>query len=1167
MRKYFLLIIFPILFFSCTEHHEQGSTNQTVQKSVEVEGYVVQQNSLKTPTVILAGKPKVVKAGIPRIEGAVQDMLSPKDPEIIQSGLPEVCIPGSANFSLPKTIPAIISPVLAGSPEVVNVEDPNILENCTENFSSFGKLQGLKTNTVYCITQDWIGSIWLGTAGGFSKYDGKQFTHYTVEEGIRHNDVLSIMIDKNNNIWIGTNGGGVSKFDGEYFTNFSEKEGLKGSIVFDILEDKKGNIWFGTNEGIIKYDGKSFTQYTTNEGLIDNSVFDICEDKIGNLWVGTSGGVSKYDGHSFSNFTVEEGLAHNVVLNIIQDRNGNIWFGTDDGASKYDGNFFSNYSGESLTNVPVYSIFEDKDENLWFGTWGEGIYKYDGKFIHHYSENEGLINDEINCIFQDSNGMVWFGTRAGGAIKYGGNVFRHFTSESGMSNNQVQNISIDKEGNLWCGTWGKGVAKYDGKSFTWFTEEQGLLNDDVRSVLADRNGDLWFGTYEGVSKFDGVFFSHYTEKEGLCYNFVISAFQDIEGNLWFGTEGGGVSKYDGKHFTNFSVREGLTENTVRSIIQDKEGNLWFGTKKGVTKYDPPEDQDEGIGIFTHYTEAEGLPSNNVISLLADSFGNIWIGSFGGGVIKYDGKYFTNYTENEGLSENGVMSILEDENGNIWFGTRRGITKLPKESVVLSIDDLNDDQDSEIEMFKNYTYEDGFFGIGCNTNSICEDNTGTIWIGTNDRLTALNPWVDIPDTILNIQMTGIELFNEKLPWASIEKNRDSIIELSNGVIIDNIHFDSLSKWYNIPENLSLAHDDNFLTFVFIGITTKSPQSVRYKYKLEGLDENWSTVTNQTNASYGSLPDGKYTFRVEAVNREGKWSDEFVYHLIIRPPWWKSKGAYLIYIIGLILGVFIVDRIQTQRVVSRERERARDRELELARKIKKAYDKLNIEHEIVERQKDELELEKNRSDELLLNILPSEVAEELKAKGYADAKYIDEVTVLFTDFQGFTKFSESLSPHELVAEIHECFSEFDKIMQKHGVEKIKTIGDSYMAAGGLPVANQTHYYDVINAAIDIQQFIYNRKLMKQSEGKPFLELRLGVHTGPVVAGIVGVRKFAYDIWGDTVNTASHMEKSGEIGRINISGATYQLIKDKFNCEHRGKISAKSKGMVDMYFVNCD
>jgi adenylate cyclase len=221
----------------------------------------------------------------------------------------------------------------------------------------------------------------------------------------------------------------------------------------------------------------------------------------------------------------------------------------------------------------------------------------------------------------------------------------------------------------------------------------------------------------------------------------------------------------------------------------------------------------------------------------------------------------------------------------------------------------------------------------------------------------------------------------------------------------------------------------------------------------------------------------------------------------------------------------------------------------------------------RQRNRIGKEKKRSEELLLNILPEEVAEELKAKGSADAVQIDRVTVLFTDFKGFTAISELVSPKELVADLHECFSAFDSICEKYGIEKIKTIGDAYMAAGGLPSPNTTHAKDVVKAGLEMAEVVEKGKAAKIAAGLPFFEVRIGIHTGPVVAGIVGVKKFQYDIWGDTVNTASRMESSGAVGKVNISEATYDLLKNEpgFAFESRGKIEAKGKGEVEMWFVS--
>jgi len=215
---------------------------------------------------------------------------------------------------------------------------------------------------------------------------------------------------------------------------------------------------------------------------------------------------------------------------------------------------------------------------------------------------------------------------------------------------------------------------------------------------------------------------------------------------------------------------------------------------------------------------------------------------------------------------------------------------------------------------------------------------------------------------------------------------------------------------------------------------------------------------------------------------------------------------------------------------------------------------------------IEKEKDRSDNLLLNILPAEIAAELKEKGEAAARDFEMVSVLFTDFSEFTQTSEKLSATELVAEINYCFKGFDGICEQYGIEKIKTIGDAYMAAGGLPVINDNSTKNTVLAALEMAEFIVNRKTEREATGQHPFEMRLGIHTGPVVAGIVGVKKFQYDIWGDTVNTASRMESSGEVGKVNISQTTFELIKDEtaFTFVPRGKIEVKGKGKMKMWFV---
>jgi class 3 adenylate cyclase len=214
---------------------------------------------------------------------------------------------------------------------------------------------------------------------------------------------------------------------------------------------------------------------------------------------------------------------------------------------------------------------------------------------------------------------------------------------------------------------------------------------------------------------------------------------------------------------------------------------------------------------------------------------------------------------------------------------------------------------------------------------------------------------------------------------------------------------------------------------------------------------------------------------------------------------------------------------------------------------------------------LDRQKEQIEHLLLNILPEEVARELKESGYATPRNYDTVSVLFTDIKGFSSTADKVSPTELVNELNICFMAFDEIIEANNLEKIKTIGDSYMCAGGIPTPDEEHAYRMVKAGLEMQQYIRQNNVRREEKGLPPWDVRVGIHVGPLVAGVVGKKKYAYDIWGSTVNIASRMESNGEAGQVNISAAAYEMIKDRYHCKYRGKIYAKNVGEIDMYFID--
>jgi len=321
------------------------------------------------------------------------------------------------------------------------------------------------------------------------------------------------------------------------------------------------------------------------------------------------------------------------------------------------------------------------------------------------------------------------------------------------------------------------------------------------------------------------------------------------------------------------------------------------------------------------------------------------------------------------------------------------------------------------------------------------------------------------------------------------------------------------------------------------------SLVYRFLLEGFDDDWSQWNETGFKEYTNLPAGKYKLRVAFTDLKSTAGEKLITELKVLPVWYFSETAGFLY---LCVTALIIWALYTQL------------NLRFARTQ-------HMLEQIINTRTEDLIIEKEKSENLLANVLPKNTASEIMETGKATKMKYNFVTVLFSDIQGFTKLTEEMNPEVLIDELDKFFFYFDSVVEKLGIEKIKTIGDAYMCAGGIPEKNRTNPVEVILAALEMQGYMTRLKETSALDGMRLWDIRIGIHTGTVVAGVIGHKKISYDIWGDTVNTASRMESSGEAGKINISGTTYEFVRDFFICEHRGKMPVKYKGEIDMYFVN--
>ncbi|MBN8704139.1 MAG: hypothetical protein J0M08_13820, partial [Bacteroidetes bacterium] len=738
----------------------------------------------------------------------------------------------------------------------------------TINLNQFGIEEGLPQSSIYTMVHDKDGNIWVGTMAGISKYNGLQFENFTKKNGLAQNRVISSCIDKDGNIWFGHWAGGITKYDSKtkVFTEIVPEGINLVKQITCIYQDASGIMWFGTDgAGLLKFTNGKFEELSKSAGLPSESIFSIAENKNKELLVATNNGLAVIS--SSGSVSIKKGIPSSSIKSLLFDNKNNLWIGTaDKGLIKLSENgsvtIYDTKKGLPSNNVSV--IYQDVNGTIFIGTNGGGFAKfldrleangYKGNLFQKINTENGLSSDKVLSIIQDRERNIWIGTSLN-LNQYFDEQFEMYGINEGLDNSLIWAVAQSKDGNYWLGTEG-GVVKFikgentNESKFVNYTGKKSEVQNIV-SLYEDVQGNVWFSNFgEGISYLDpsSKKVTTLTEKDGVSAKEIYFVTGDNNNGIWFASNGNGIYRYDlkTKSVRNYTTKDGLGSDKVYSIFCDSKNNVWLGSLAGdLTVYDGKS--------FKKFTDKEGYSSRFTISFTEDAAGNIWIGTFDNGVYKYDGKSFKNYSSKDGLSSDSPFLLLADNKNNLWIGSGLGIDKFNLKE----------------ETIKHYGRYDGFLGVEINPNAACKDKDGNLWFGTI------------------IGLVKYKSDNEK------NNNVEPITSIKN----PRINF----KEVEIPENKSFSYFDNHITFDFVGTSLTNPKRVRYKYMLEGQDNEWSPVVKDNYVTYPDLDPGTYTFKVMSANNDGVWNKEPVsYSFTVRPPFWKTWWFWTIVLVVVVVAV--------------------------------------------------------------------------------------------------------------------------------------------------------------------------------------------------------------------------------------------------------------------------
>lgn len=715
---------------------------------------------------------------------------------------------------------------------------------------------GLIQSQVTAITQDRFGYLWIGTLGGISRYDGKNFTNYTVRNGMMNNTINALATDKTGNLWIGTSKG-ASRYNGKDFKHYIfQTLAANTNPVFDIKVADNNTIW-------CRAAGKLFSITNNKSAQLEipyrtANVTAILPDKK-DLWVARTGGVLyHYHDKKWDSLFVSrtDTFTQYTIFAIFKDSKQHIWLGTNRGLYQVDSGVIklARIGKEPFdVSISVLSVAEDKSGSLWLATPNGAAHLTENQLIF-YNKHNGLTDNTINQVLTDAEGNVWFATDGRGLFRYSGTQFTVLDESMGLPSAQVMGIA-SMYGHLYLGTYDAGLYSYDNGEVNAVPMPQ----KPAIIAMCVRKHELWIGTRgSGLWRYDGMSFHSYATP-AIMSNFVSALYKDDSDHLWVGFANGAMI-YEHNQFRRLDI----PNSQVQDFIEIGHDSMLIATNDGIKLY-----ASGNISSF----KTNSSPDSVFVQCFTKKDNELWIGTSDNGIIRYNLKTKKSLAinKNNGLYSDFIYNIITDNAGNIWAGTGYGIHKITirDEKAVISF----------------YGKGQGIYGMESNHNAVYKMNDGSIWFGTTNGALHYYPESKLVQSQpISIALQSVKVFGEN--------------------ITDTSYFDSTDTWNKVPYELHLPYRKNNISFAFQAVSLSGAEQLQYRYRIEGLDAQWSNWSTVNTVTYSALPPGNYILQVECVTDNNGEIRKLNYPFEIITPFQKTGWFRLIVLGGcILLGIFL------------------------------------------------------------------------------------------------------------------------------------------------------------------------------------------------------------------------------------------------------------------------